>query len=134
MPETSPPGDLYTFPDGLPGFEQWRRFRLSRRDGLDPLLFLECPEAGGPSFVCVPVEVLDPGYSLRFDEAAANTLGGAADCRAVALLTFPAGAPPTANLLAPVVLNPARGAGAQVIQFDSDYSVVHPLREATPCS
>jgi flagellar assembly factor FliW len=142
MPDFTSSGELFTFPDGLPSFEDDRVFRLSRREGLDPLLFLDSVREGGPGFVCVPVQVLDPGYFLRLDQAAAVLLGIAegeysapeSPYLAVALLTFPPADTPTANLLAPVVFNPEARLGAQIIQFDSDYSVVHPLREAAPCS
>jgi flagellar assembly factor FliW len=137
MPERVPGGEVYEFKGGLPPFDEDVRFRLSRREGLDPLLFLESEREGGPRFICVPAEVVDAGYRVRLDGAAAAdlgleegefTAGGAAGWMALLLLTFAEGAAPTANLLAPVVLNPAARRGAQVIQFESDYPVAHPLR------
>jgi len=141
MPDFMPSGELFHFPEGLPSFEQHRGFRLSRREGLEPLLFLESEAEGGPGFVCVPVEVLAPRYVVRLEGVAAAAVGitegeylaGEAPFLALALLTFPEGAGPTANLLAPVVLNPEGRLGVQVIQYESDYSVVHPLREAASC-
>lgn len=133
-----PTGEIFEFPGGLPPFELDGRFRLSRRDGLDPLLFLESVRDGGPRFICLPAAVADPHYTLHLDEEAAAGLGlppgehpaRAAPFLVLSLLTFAEGAPPTANLLAPVVLNPERRAGAQIIQFESDYPVAAPLRRA----
>ncbi|MCL4793772.1 MAG: flagellar assembly protein FliW [Bryobacteraceae bacterium] len=139
MPDSPPSGELFYFPGGLPGFEDQREFRLSRREGLDPLLFLDAPD-GGPSFIGAPVDVVSPGYRLALDETAAGELaleagvfpaaGGA--FLAVVLLTFVPGEPPTANLLGPLVLNPEARLGAQVIQLDSGYGVAHPVRPAGP--
>lgn len=142
MPDSPPPGELFHFPSGLPGFEQHHDFIVSHRPGLDPLVFLDSSHGQGPGFIAVPVQVLDPLYSLRLDEAAAAELHLPAGAQAVAgapflafaLLTFVAGEPPTANLFAPVVLNPVKGLGAQVLQIDSGYSVVHPVREGASCS
>ncbi|MCL4843318.1 MAG: flagellar assembly protein FliW [Bryobacteraceae bacterium] len=142
MPDSPPPGELFHFPSGLPGFEQHHDFILSRRAGLDPLVFLDSRHGQGPGFIAVPVEVFDPQYLVRLDEAAAAELllspGAytAAGSRflAFALLTFIPNEPPTANLFAPVVLNPASGTGAQVLQLDSGYPVVHPVREGASCS
>jgi flagellar assembly factor FliW len=138
MPDWMPTGEIFDFPGGLPSFEQDERFQLSRREGLDPLLFLESARDGGPRFICVPAAVADPGYTVRLDEDAAAGLGlppgehtaRAADFLVLSLLTFKEGAPPTANLLAPVVLNPERKRGAQIIQFETDYPVAAPLRPA----
>lgn len=138
MPDSTPTGEVFDFPGGLPPFEQDGRFRLSRREGLDPLLFLESAREGGPRFICVPAAVADQAYTVRLDEDAAAGLGlppgehaaRAADFLVLSLLTFAEGVPPTANLLAPVVLNPARRLGAQIIQFETGYSVAAPLRPA----
>jgi flagellar assembly factor FliW len=137
MPDSPPRGEAYRFPAGLPGFEDYHDFVLSRREGLEPLLFLD-EAGGGPGFIAAPVDVLAAGYEVTLDEAAAADLGLAAGrypvpgapFAALALLTFPPGAPPTANLLAPVVLNPEARTGAQVIQLDSGYPVAHPVRPA----
>lgn len=141
MPDSPPRGELFHFPSGLPGFEQHHDFILSRRAGLDPLVFLDSRHGQGPGFIAVPVEVLDPHYLLRLDEAAAAELElpagthgiSGAPFLAFALLTFVSAEPPTANLFAPVVLNPASGTGAQVLQLDSGYPVVHPVREGASC-
>lgn len=138
MPDWTPSGEVFDFPGGLPSFEQDERFRLSRREGLDPLLFLESARDGGPRFICVPAAVADPGYTVTLDADTAAGLGlppGEYTARAAAflvlsLLTFTEGAAPTANLLAPVVLNPERKRGAQIIQFETDYPVAAPLRSA----
>lgn len=138
MPDWTPSGEVFDFPGGLPSFEQDERFRLSRREGLDPLLFLESARDGGPRFICVPAAVADPGYTVTLDADTAAGLGlppGEHSARAAAflvlsLLTFTEGAAPTANLLAPVVLNPERKRGAQIIQFETDYPVAAPLRSA----
>jgi flagellar assembly factor FliW len=141
MPDSQPSGEVFHFPAGLPGFEDEREFRLSRREGLEPLVFLEAP-AGGLSFIAAPVEALSPGYRVALDEEAAGGLrlpagehaAGTSPFLALALLTFAPDREPTANLLAPVVLNPEARLGAQVIQIEGGHSVVHPVRPAGPAA
>lgn len=136
MPDSAPEGEIFEFSGGLPSFELDERFRLSRRAGLDPLLFLDSEREGGPRFICVPAAVVDAAYTVRLDEEAAAAVGlppgehaaAGAPFLVLSLLTFAEGSAPTANLLAPVVLNLERRLGAQVIQYETNYAVAHPLR------
>lgn len=138
MPDVPPAGEIFEFAGGLPSFELDERFRLNRREGLDPLLFLDSVREGGPRFICVPAAAVDAAYAVRLDEEAAARLGlppcevpaAAAPFLVLSLLTFAEGSAPTANLLAPVILNLEQRRGAQVIQFETDYAVAHPLRPA----
>ena len=50
----------------------------------------------------------------------------------LAILTAPKNCPPTANLLAPVVVNLATRVGVQAVRTDALYSHCHQLGE--PCS
>lgn len=116
---------VYYFEDGLPGFEQEHEFRLEAPPHLAPLLLLASAVTPGLRFVCVPAQILLADYQWE-------PPGGCA----LAILTFPETGAPTANLLAPLVLDPRTRRGAQVIQADSGYSCQHPLPrpvEAQPC-
>lgn len=123
---------IYHFPLGIPAFEDHASFRLSEPAELAPLVLLESASPEGPRFVCLPVEVLEPGYELDLTPAETQALDATAanssDLRLLAILTFPPDQPPTANLLAPVVLNAARGRGVQSVQAASQYPVARPVR------
>ncbi|MEJ5366990.1 MAG: flagellar assembly protein FliW [Bryobacteraceae bacterium] len=125
----------YHFPRGIPAFENVTRFELIENPVYAPLVVLEAPEGPPLRFACAPVELIAPDYQLELSEEETALLGGGeAPLRLLAILTFREGAPPTANLLAPVVLNPATRVGVQSVQASLRYSHVHPVREASPCS
>ena len=130
----------FEFPVGLPAFEQERRFRLLTRPEFSPLAVLE--SAGRPElrFVCAPAQLLDAGYRVETSEEDEAVLecgpedAGAGHLLCLAILTFPESGPPTANLMAPVLLNPGTGRGVQSIRPECGYSHCHPLRGGEPCS
>lgn len=118
--------DVYHFPQGLPAFEHLRGFLLVQRPHLVPLAFLCSVEQPGLRFICVPVELLAPDYDLHLGEHDRELLeweGETTQRILLAILTLREGEPPSANLLAPVVLNVGRGRGLQVVQSDSPYPV-----------
>jgi flagellar assembly factor FliW len=133
----------YEFPAGLPAFEQLRRFRVVERPEFAPLVLLESTEREGLRFVCAPARLLDAGYRLEMNDEDRAVLGWAAEEAAgrlecLAIVTFPADGAPTANLMAPVLLDPERRRGVQSIQSRAGYSACHPLhgpvREEEQCS
>ena len=128
----------FLFPEGLPAFESETRFRLVEPESLRPLMLLESLSTPGLRFVCVAVELLVPDYRLDLADSD-RALLGAADSelclRLLAIVTFPAEGPPTANLRAPIVLNSAARLGLQVIPPNDAYPVfqlLRPHQEAGP--
>ncbi len=127
----------YRFPFGIPAFEHLTAFRLLENPAWAPLAVLESESEPPVRFACAPVRLIEPDYRLELSEAEKAALAISApgpELIVLAILTFAAGRPPTANLLAPVVLNPATGAGVQSVQADASYSHIHPLRQESPCS
>jgi flagellar assembly factor FliW len=122
--------ETYHFAEGLPAFEHLRRFVLAQQSHLLPLAFLVSAEEPGLRFICVPVEAIAPDYELTLQDSDRETLAwteAPPPHLVLAVLSFPAEGPPTANLLAPVVLNLSNGRGMQVVQAGSPYPVCHPL-------
>jgi flagellar assembly factor FliW len=126
-----PAGTEFDFPEGLPAFEAETRFRLDEPPSLRPLVVLASLLTPGLRFVCLPVEWLDPAYHLELGMAENSLLcsGPSDPClRLLAIVTFSCEGPPTANLRAPIVLNPAAGRGLQFIRPDEHYCFFQPLR------
>ena len=130
-----PPRVTYhlAFPQGIPAFETERSFRLSDRE---PLQFLES-ETTDLSFLLLPVTMIDPDYRLTLSAEDRETLGATGESRllCLAVITAAEDLPPTANLLAPVVINLDTLCAVQAVRSDRVYSHKHPLlpEEAT-CS
>lgn len=124
------------FPHGLPAFETQKRFRLVESREREPLLFLESETNPGLSFLLLPIEMIDPEYRLELSAEDRETLGTCSESglRCLAVITAAEDLPPTANLLAPVVVNPDSGRAVQAVRSDKVYSHKHPLLpEGVPC-
>jgi flagellar assembly factor FliW len=109
------------FPHGIPAFENETRFRLTDRE---PLLFLESETNPGLSFLLLPVALIDHDYRLAISAEDRETIGAWDQSRlmCLAVITAAEDSPPTANLLAPVVINLDNGRAVQAVRSDSVYS------------
>lgn len=115
---TAPARLAIQFPGGLPGFPGRERFVLLARPRSRPFAFLA---AVGRPRVVLPVLPLDwLAAALPQARAALAALGLGPAERAWAVATVgPGGRPVTVNLRAPVVVDAARGVGAQRILEDA---------------
>lgn len=109
---------VYTFPAGLYGFERARTFALVPA-GRDGLCWLQSLENGA-----LVLLLADPAHFYPDEPAAA-----ADDAVAQLIVTLPrvAGDTATANLQAPVLLNPATRLGRQIVRDDGRQRVRVPL-------
>jgi flagellar assembly factor FliW len=134
---------LLVFPQGLPAFETARRFVLIEQPATSPVVFLQCFDDSTLCFVAIPVMVVAPGYRLGIspedlrllglEEATQPRIGPDVAC--LAILSVSENRPPTANLLAPVVINLRTRVAIQAIRLDTAYSHEQPLAmEGAPCS
>jgi flagellar assembly factor FliW len=128
------------FPWGLPGFEQRRRFVAIRVPRTDPLVFLQSLDDPELCFVTLPARDADPGYRLRLSDDDMGRLdlpvsrqpriGREVQCLVV-LAIRDSGT--TANLLAPVVINPASMKAVQAVNDSAAYShQAHLAQMVTP--
>jgi len=137
-------GAVIEFPHGLPGFDHCRRFVAVRLEHTDPLIFLQSVEDAGLCFTTVPVQSVDPQYRLSlsgadrdlldFRAARSPVIGRDALCLAVLSIRETG---TTANMLAPVVVNPRNLRAVQAIAEESGYSHQHlltALEEVALCS
>jgi flagellar assembly factor FliW len=118
------------FPDGLPGFEELHRFLLLSLPELEPVQFLVSIDDTEISFPVLPAPLCVPDYAPDVRAADLEPLR-AAEGSAVTtyvILTFHhEGERVTANLRAPVLINPASRVGRQVTLSDSTHSLRHEL-------
>lgn len=129
--------NILTFPDGLPGFEECHRFtfvphHLASGDKCSPFEWLQSLDDGALAFLAIDPRHVFSAYAphLPPNELAALELNSASPGqRLYALLTIPPGDPCgiTANLLAPIVVNPAAQLAKQVVAHGDEYSLRHRL-------
>jgi flagellar assembly factor FliW len=137
------PDSALEFPRGLPGFEERHRFVALRFADSQPLVFLQSLEDPGVCFITLPVLVVDPRYRLGISNedrdlvglplARPLRIGEDVLCLAVIAIRETG---PTANLLAPVVVNLHNQKAVQAVDPESGYSHQHALvpEEAPVCS
>jgi flagellar assembly factor FliW len=130
------------FPNGLPAFEQAQRFILIERPATAPVVFLQSLDEPLLCFIALPVLALDPDYSLDItledlrllglDEDRQPRVGDEVACLSIVSVTE--NRPPSANLLAPIIINLKTRSATQAIRLDSRYSHQHLLTAAgVPC-
>lgn len=125
---TSEAGNVVTLKDGLPGFEQCRRFVVIAAPDLEPLVQLQGLDDTRPSFLAIDPRLARPDYQAALSEADRERLG--ADEAEVLLwlaLVRLDGERLLVNLRAPLVINPRRMLGLQQIEVDSPYDTHHEL-------
>jgi flagellar assembly factor FliW len=137
------PDSIVEFPNGLPGFEERRRFVALTYPGTEPLVFLQSLDDPGLCFITLPVLSIDRQYRLEVSEEDLKSVGLASkrqprigqDVACLAILTLQQSGT-TANLLAPVVINVKNLKAVQAIAPDCGYSHQHLLRtaQAMACS
>lgn len=137
------PDQVIAFPEGLPAFEDEREFLLIERAATAPVIFLQSLRRPELAFITLPAALVEPSFRLAPAPEDLEALGLEGEVRpdagllCLAIVTVPENGPPTANLMAPVVINLAARLGRQVIQAGAPYSHQHPLgprSEEAPCS
>src|SRR5579871_4791688 len=119
------PSAILEFPHGLPGFETERRFVLIERGPLAPAVFLQSLETPEVCFLTIPVSIVDPDYQIGITAEDVDVLGielasGIEWEREILSLAILAGSAEgvTANLLAPIFVNPKTRVGVQAVRAD----------------
>jgi flagellar assembly factor FliW len=137
LPTELPAGSVIFFPEGVPGFENARRFVLLQHAGFEPLLLLQNVEDESLSLPVIPAQLVDPAYQLHVEPRDCELLGFSDPpefannvvCLLVLILAGQ-GTAPRCNLFAPIVINPVSMRGKQLMQIGSSYPSVFPLAGA----
>jgi flagellar assembly factor FliW len=121
---------VISFPSAIPPFPDQSFILISKDDS--PFFFLQSVTTPDLCFITLPVQSVDPNYTLRLEPHDAEALGLNAhesrdDLTRLTILTIPEQGAMTANLTAPVVINPSRNIGVQAVRSDRTYSHAHPL-------
>ncbi|MDP9459554.1 MAG: flagellar assembly protein FliW [Actinomycetota bacterium] len=116
----------------LPGFPAHRDFVLVSAEPSGRLFWLQSVAPEGPRFLAVPAGSYFPDYAPAVPPAACAELGleEAAEADVYCLVTVPDGdiEAATANLRAPVVVNPLTSRARQVVLADGRHPIRRPLR------
>jgi flagellar assembly factor FliW len=122
---------VITFPRGIPGLEEYKIFELEQEE--ECLGKLTCLENKNIGFILMKPQVHFPDYLPQLDltpeDIALLEIGGndAVDLWVILTLNLKDISQTTANLRAPLVMNPRTGKGFQLILGDDLYSSRQPL-------
>jgi flagellar assembly factor FliW len=121
--------NLLSFPSGLPGFEECRRFVLLSSIEGAPLQILMSVDGPPASFLTLDPRRLLPEYGCRLSASDRERLraGDQDTLLWLVLLTIDDRGAAFANLRAPIVINPAGMIGYQVMPQDALYPLRHPV-------
>ena len=125
-----PDDAVLTFPEGLPGFEGHTSFVLIEDDRLAPFRWLQAAEDPRVGFLVIEPSAFIADYGFELDDQDAERLGldDAVEPRVLCILAVPGDVRAmTANLRAPLVINPRRRLAKQVILSDDSYPLRHPV-------
>ena len=113
------------FPLGLLGFETQQRFVLIDSDEVAPLRWLQAVGTPELAFLVVEPDLFFPDYQVRLSADDRHVLElGPEDAAVVLCLVVIPDQPieMTANLMGPLVMNPEKRLGKQVVLHDSGFS------------
>jgi flagellar assembly factor FliW len=121
------PGEaIINFPDGLPGMKQLQAFVLLEDPQTTPFGFLQCVTDPGFCLVVAEPAKVKPDFRLPPLTGALKALEASSvqDLLVRVILTIPPGRPQeiTANLQAPILINPKQRRGKQVIVEGPHYA------------
>jgi len=130
VPATAPQLPLLTVTEPLPGFPRYRDYALVPADAGGLLYWLQAVAPDGPRFLTVSAASFFPDYAPVLPVAACDELelADAAEASLYCLVTVPDGdvSAATANLRAPLVVNPVTHRARQLVLTDG----VHPIKQA----
>ena len=119
---------VITFPLGVPGFEQCRKFVMLDSEEWAPLRHLHSIEEP-VSFLVIDPRVVLPGYRCVLSQTDLVRLGATESdvLLWLSVVSCDENGAAFANLRAPIVVNPGRMLGFQVMPHNSLYPLRHPL-------
>jgi flagellar assembly factor FliW len=117
-----------SFPDGIPGFEACRRFVLLTSEAMAPLQRIESIEGPPAAFLGIDPRLVLTGYGCELSDNDRRALAADGDSTLLwfAIISEADGVL-YANLRAPIVINPQRMIGRQVLSDDGRYPIRHAL-------
>ncbi len=125
------PDFLITFPEGIPGFQGIKEYALIPPDNDSPFYWLQAFKDPALAFVVTDPLFFKADYQPDYPEEEIKLLNvdDANSLIILVLVTIPQGAPnrSTANLMAPICINPANRIAKQVILPQNKYSHQTPL-------
>ncbi len=124
------PQEIYDFPQGIPGFEEFHRFIIVQPEAELQFCYLQSVEESGLALVICNPFLFFKDYDFLLSESNQQELRIAQEEDVVvwSVVTINLQSnKATMNLLAPIVVNITEKCGKQIILHDSEYRTKHEL-------
>lgn len=121
---------VMTFPDGMPGFERHHRYALLQDTKLAPFFWLQSLHDPLVGFLVIPPGLLVSDYEFDIADPDVDRLelNDPSEARVLSILVVPEDVRAmTANLQAPIIINPAKRLAKQVILTDERFPLRFPV-------
>lgn len=122
--------DIITFPHGIVGFAECRRFVFMEDPEEAPIGVLQCIDDPGVSFLVTDPWLVAVNYRPNFRSEDLQAIGALRleEARVLCILAAKDGpVRVTANLLGPIVINRRTLTACQIVLQDARYSAQHPV-------
>ena len=121
---------VLAFPEGVPGFERHRRFALIEDAKLAPFCWLQSLHDPLVGFLVIEPGLLVSDYEFDISDPDVELLGldDPSQARVLSILVVPENVKAmTANLQAPLIVNPRKRIAKQVILTDERFPLRYPV-------
>ncbi len=126
------PETLFTFAEGLAGFENCKRFKIFHEEGLSSVFWLQSMDNADVMFPIVAPEVLELEYQIELSDADCALLGlESSDDAAVVIIVYrddAASGKIAANTRSPLILNLKTRQGMQKILQEMHSTLLYRAR------
>ncbi|WP_078431754.1 flagellar assembly protein FliW [Metabacillus halosaccharovorans] len=122
--------EIIKFVNGIPGFNDEKKFTLLSLNKESPFLILQSIETAGLGFIVVDPFVYTTDYEFDLTDSDKDVLkiSNEKDVNVLAIITLKDSLKEsTVNLMAPVIINHQENLGKQIILNNSNYSIRHRL-------
>lgn len=120
---------IITFPEGLFGFEEYRKYALIDSE-YAPFIWMQSVDSADLAFLIIDPFIICTDYEADIDDESLRKLGikSPEDIIVMAIVTVPSnGESITANLQGPLVMNKRTNECMQVILSDSRWTTKHKI-------
>jgi len=129
------PADIVTLPEGLLGFNQFRRYIVLEDPEQAPFLWLQSADESDLAFVIVDPFLFFPGYEVQVkpQELSSIQVEDISKAKILTIVTIPPNPMElTANLRGPLVFNVEAKLAKQLVLIDDRYNTKHSLLKDIP--
>ncbi len=122
--------DIVTFPEGIIGFSECKRYVLLAKEGERPFQWLQSLDDGDLAFVVIDPVMIEPNYTVEVgaEEIKPLQLSDVKEARVLTIVVIPPENFKHArtNLRGPIVINPRNNTARQLVLSD-EYPIRRPL-------